>query len=152
MPLTAQNLPPHISSDFRVPEEFLSRKDATLSHLYQWNARENPDYPLFLYHDPVRGKIQYITYSAANEAINRAARYLIHSVGRESIAPTGLPVVGILANTGASLRPSLEACELALIRSMDHRYHHLLLHRGRCASSGMLRVPHLNAQCTHCRR
>ncbi|KAI1789118.1 acetyl-CoA synthetase-like protein [Ganoderma leucocontextum] len=99
MPLIAQDLPAHISSDFRVPRELLKLEDSTLSHLYHWNAKENPNYPLFLYHDPASAKVEYITYSTANEAINRAARYLTHSVGRVFNAPTGLPVVGILANT-----------------------------------------------------
>ncbi len=101
MQLTAHDLPSHISLDFHVPYELLKHEDATLSHLYHWNAEENPNYPLFLYHDPATGaKVEYITYSTANEAINRAARYLTHSVGRESTALTGLPVIGILANTG----------------------------------------------------
>lgn len=107
MPLAAQDLPAHISSDFRVPTEFLNREGTTLSHLYDWNARENPDYPLFVYHDPQAAseKLEYITYSTANEAFNRAARYLTHSAGgRETATPTGLPVLGVLANTGASFR------------------------------------------------
>ena len=100
MPLTANQLPAHISSEFRVPEDLLKRDDTALPHLYDWNAKENPNYPLFLYHDPATATNHYITYSTANEAINRAARYIIHSVGREASAPTGSPIVGILANTG----------------------------------------------------
>ncbi|KAM5540084.1 hypothetical protein V8D89_006224 [Ganoderma adspersum] len=99
MPLSTHDFPAHISSHFRVPEEFLKREDATLSHLYHWHAKENPNYPLFLYHDPATAKLEYITYSTADEAFNRSARYLTHSVGRESSAPTGLPVIAILANT-----------------------------------------------------
>ncbi|PIL34373.1 hypothetical protein GSI_03148 [Ganoderma sinense ZZ0214-1] len=99
MPLTAHELPSHVSSDFCVPHDLLEREDTTLSQLYDWNAKENPNYPLFLYHDPTTAKVEFITYSTANEAINRSARYLTHSVGREPTAPTGLPVIAILANT-----------------------------------------------------
>ena len=101
MPLTAHDLPSHLSYDFRIPHELLKRDDVTLSDLYHWNAKENANYPLFHYHDPATAKNEYITYSAANEAFNRSARYLTHSVGRESTSPTGLPVIAILANTGA---------------------------------------------------
>ena len=100
MPLSTHALPAHITSEFRVPEEFLKREDSTLSDIYHWNAKENANYPLFLYHDSASGKPEYITYSTANEAFNRSARYLTHSVGRESTAPTGLPTIAILANAG----------------------------------------------------
>ncbi|TBU23410.1 acetyl-CoA synthetase-like protein [Dichomitus squalens] len=99
MPLTAHDLPPRISSEFRIPEDLIRRDDTALPQLYDWNAKENPNYPLFLYHDPATAQNEYITYSTANEAINRAARYITHSIGREPNAPTGSPVVGILANT-----------------------------------------------------
>ena len=74
MPLSTRDLPAHVSSDFRVPEEFLRREDATLSHLYHWNAKENANYPLFLYQDSATAKLKYITYSTANEGFNRSAR------------------------------------------------------------------------------
>ncbi len=103
MPLAAQDLPDHLCSDFHVPEELLTRKDTTLSHLYDWNAKENPHYPLFVYHDPgTSTKLEYITYSTANAAIDRATRYFAHTVGRDLTASTGTPVIGILANTSAS--------------------------------------------------
>ena len=101
MPLTAHSLPSHIKSDFHIPHGLLGRKDLTLSHLYDWNAKENPNYPLFVYHDPAAAKVEYITYATANAAIDRSARFLTHSVGREPASPTGLPVIAILANTGA---------------------------------------------------
>ena len=100
MPLTIHDLPAYVSPEFRVPDELLKRNDTALPRLYDWNAKENPNYPLFLYYDPATGKNHYITYSVANEAINRAARYITHTVGRESSEPTGSPVVAILANTG----------------------------------------------------
>ncbi|KAI1791167.1 acetyl-CoA synthetase-like protein [Ganoderma leucocontextum] len=101
MPFIApgQDLPAHVCSDFHVPEELLKREDITLSHLYHWNAKENPHYPLFVYHDPASAKLEYITYSTANQAINRVARYFKHRVGQESNAGTGTPVIGILANS-----------------------------------------------------
>ena len=114
MPLTAHQLPAHLSSEFRVPEDLLKRDDTALPNLYDWNAKENPNYPLFLYHDPATAKNEYITYSTANEAINRAARYITHSVGREANAPTGSPVVGVLANTGTD--PNMLAPDHVLTR------------------------------------
>lgn len=100
MLLVSKDLP-HICSEFHVPEELLKREDTTLSHFYHWNAKKNPSYPLFVYHDPVNARLEYITYSAAHEAINRAARYFKHSVGSEAYAGEGTPVIGILANSGA---------------------------------------------------
>ncbi|KAM5543040.1 hypothetical protein V8D89_003424 [Ganoderma adspersum] len=99
MPLPAQDFPAHISSKFHAPEELIKSQDTTLSQLYQWNARENPDYPLFVYHDPVGAKLEYVTYAAANKAIDRAARYFTHTIARKSAAGTGTPVIGILANS-----------------------------------------------------
>ena len=107
MPLVAKDLHPHIRSEFHAPEELLGREDTTLSHLYHWNAKANPYYPLFVYHDPVNAKLEYITYSAANEAINRAARYFTHSVGSGSNVGEETPVIGILANSGASFRSTI---------------------------------------------
>ena len=80
----------------------LKQGDVTLSYLFEWNAKENPNYPLFIYHDPATAMNEYITHSTANEAIDCAARYIKHSVGTEVDALKGSPVVGIFANTGMS--------------------------------------------------
>ena len=102
MPLTVNNLPAHLSLEFRAPVDLLKQGDVALPFLFDWNAKENPNYPLFIYHDAATATNEYITYSTANEAIDRAARYIKHSVGTEVDALKGSPVVGILANTGMS--------------------------------------------------
>ncbi|PIL33562.1 hypothetical protein GSI_04185 [Ganoderma sinense ZZ0214-1] len=72
MPLIALDLPAHISPNFRVPDELLKSQDTTLSQLYQWNAQENPNSPLFIYHDPSSAKLEYVTYSysSANDTLH----------------------------------------------------------------------------------
>ena len=100
MPLNPANVPEHISTHFRTPDELLKRSDIVTSQLYEWNAKENPNYPLFVYYDG--SQRQYITYSTANRAMDRAARYVASSVGGTvKEANTKPPVVALLAITGA---------------------------------------------------
>ena len=93
------NVTSHISWDFHTPKELLKTADVTVSQLYEWNAKENPNYPLFVYHDGT--KLEYVTYSAANRAIDRVARYIATNVGLSG-ADRSLPrVVALFANAGA---------------------------------------------------
>ncbi|KAI1789126.1 acetyl-CoA synthetase-like protein [Ganoderma leucocontextum] len=97
MPLLSTQVPKNVTIDFRVPKELVERKDVSVSQLYQWHAVENPNYPLFVYYDG--GKLEYITYAAADAAMDRVARYVLRSVAldhRSSAAKP--PVVAILAN------------------------------------------------------
>lgn len=100
MPLLSTQVPTHVSIDFQAPKELVERKDVSVPQLYQWNAVENPNYPLFVYSDG--GKLEYITYATANAAMDRVARYVLWSVGqnRNNLA-ANRPIVAILANTGA---------------------------------------------------
>ena len=154
MPLLPQDLPAHLCPNFHVPKKLLKSQDITLSQLYQWNAKENPDYPLFVYHDPVNAKLEYVTYAAANKAIDRAARFFTHTIARESAARTGSPVIGILANSGASSLPAVydgvQVDRFSLL-SRESRYDNLRLRHHRRVPRGVLYLPHLNAQRT-CRR
>ena len=97
MPLNATDLPPHITADFHAPKELLAQ-GTTAPELYDWHAKENPDYPLFTYHDG--GKHEYITYAVANLAIDRAARYISSCVGHAPKGDVDRPTVAVLANTG----------------------------------------------------
>ncbi|KAI0739441.1 acetyl-CoA synthetase-like protein [Daedaleopsis nitida] len=99
MPLDRAVTPATISTRFRKPEELLRRHDTAIPQLFEWHAKENPDYPLFVYHDG--SKLEYITYSGANRAIDRAARFLASTVGaslHHKHARSSPPVVAIFAN------------------------------------------------------
>ena len=89
-----------VTFEFHAPGgDILKKPDLVVTQLYEWNARMNPNYPLFLYHDG-EGR-RYITYSSAEVAIARAARYILRTVKLHTdILETPRPVVGILANTG----------------------------------------------------
>ncbi|KAI0370654.1 acetyl-CoA synthetase-like protein [Pilatotrama ljubarskyi] len=99
MPLTPADVPSHISTDFRSPPAELLKKGVTLPELYSWQAKENPHYPLFTYHDG--DKSEFITYATANRAMERAARYILSGLGRHAAAPApgaNPPTVAIFAN------------------------------------------------------
>ena len=91
-------LPPHIDLHFRAPDELLHKKSAVIPQLYDWHAKENPNYPLFVYHDG--DKLEYITYSTVNRAIERAARYTASILGEVAADGAGRKIVGVLASTG----------------------------------------------------
>ncbi len=103
MPLQLANIPAHLSIEFRSPASAIE-KGATIPELYDWHAKENPDYPLFAYHDGE--KTEYITYSSANRAMDRAARYVLSGLGPlDFTAEHGaakLPTVAIFAKAGTS--------------------------------------------------
>ncbi|OSD00551.1 acetyl-CoA synthetase-like protein [Trametes coccinea BRFM310] len=94
MPLTPADVPPHIVTEFRAPSDLL-KEGVAPSKLYDWHATENPNYPLFTYQDG--DVVQFITYSVANRAINRAAHYIAASVGARD-ATVERPIVAVLAN------------------------------------------------------
>ncbi len=96
MPLDPSRVPPHVSTDFREPAELIARDDVAVSQYYAWQAKNNPNYPLFVYQDG--DHLEYITYARANRAMDRVARYVASTVG----AGTGgeRPVVALFANAG----------------------------------------------------
>ncbi|EJF55750.1 acetyl-CoA synthetase-like protein [Dichomitus squalens LYAD-421 SS1] len=61
----------------------------TIPDLFEWHATENPDYPLYRFHDGVR--VTTITYAQAIKGIRRAARYVKARV-------TMPQVVAVIAN------------------------------------------------------
>ncbi|KAI0364205.1 acetyl-CoA synthetase-like protein [Pilatotrama ljubarskyi] len=97
MPLDPADVPSHITTDFHAPLE-LVKKGVTMHDLYDWHAKENSDYPLFTYHDG--DKLEFITYSAANSAMDRAARYAISGLGSNATTQSDgkRPTVAIFAN------------------------------------------------------
>ncbi|KAL7284715.1 hypothetical protein ACG7TL_002021 [Trametes sanguinea] len=97
MPLDPADVPSHIATTFSAPLDLL-KSGVAVPHLYDWQAKENPNYPIFTYHDG--DKLEYITYASANKAIDRAARYIASGLSSqdEGMAP---PVIAILANTVA---------------------------------------------------
>ena len=101
MPLHSAKLPAHIASSFQPPKELLARKDTVIPQLYDWQAKVNPNYPVFVYEDDQQ--LKYITYGMAKRAIDRAARFVLSrvgSIGKE--ADSNPPVVAIFANAGMS--------------------------------------------------
>ncbi|TFK94521.1 acetyl-CoA synthetase-like protein [Polyporus arcularius HHB13444] len=98
MPLDPARLPAHVRTDFRSPDELRARTDITVAQLYEWHAKENPDYPLFIYQDG--DSLEYITHSKAYRAIDRVARYVASIAGTGSReASSNQPVVALFANT-----------------------------------------------------
>ncbi|KAI0643270.1 acetyl-CoA synthetase-like protein [Trametes meyenii] len=95
MPFTSADVPSHIATEFRAPKE-LMEKLVPVPELYDWNAKENPNYPLFTYHDGEQQ--QFITYSAAHRAIYRVARYVTSVLGPRGPAAQP-PTVAVFANT-----------------------------------------------------
>ena len=95
MPLDIATLPAHIATEFHKPTQLLERSDVILPQFYQWHATENPNYPLFVYQDG--DHLEYITYSQANRAMERIARFVASVVGTGHVVP---PVVALYANAG----------------------------------------------------
>ncbi|KAI0634096.1 acetyl-CoA synthetase-like protein [Trametes polyzona] len=97
MPLTPEQVPSHIETTFCRPIALLE-KGTTVPELYDWHARENPNFPLFVYNNG--DEREFVTYASANQAMDRAARYIISGVppldhsARSSGKPT---VIAILA-------------------------------------------------------
>ncbi len=100
MPLDLATLPAHVTTDFHPSTELVKQTDFVLPKVYEWHAKENPNYPLFVYHDG--DHLQYITYSQANRAMDRIARFVASIVGTGHATP---PVVALFANAGETLYP-----------------------------------------------
>ncbi|KAL7278170.1 hypothetical protein ACG7TL_008143 [Trametes sanguinea] len=99
MPLNIEDVPPHVTTDFRPLVTSAKDPLTSVPVLYEWHAKNNPNYPLFTYHDGKQR--EYITYSAANAAIDRAARYVASGLDKPALlVQTGVdrPIVGIFAN------------------------------------------------------
>ncbi|KAI0660272.1 hypothetical protein C8Q70DRAFT_1105691 [Cubamyces menziesii] len=87
----------NITRDFNPPRELVVREDVALPQLYDWNAEHNAQYPLFVFHD---GEcLSHITYSAANQAIDRAARLVLQELGPASAFGVKQPVIGLCADS-----------------------------------------------------
>ncbi|KAI1788607.1 acetyl-CoA synthetase-like protein [Ganoderma leucocontextum] len=82
-----------MSVDYRSPRAVIESGPVTIPELFEWNARENPEYPLFRFRDS-RGALKTITYTQAIGAIRRIARYVLTLVGSAERC-----AVAILANT-----------------------------------------------------
>ncbi|KAI9060104.1 acetyl-CoA synthetase-like protein [Trametes sanguinea] len=95
MPLDPADVPSYISTEFRQPLEELKQGNIVAPQLYEWHAKENPNYPLFTYYDGE--KPEYITYATANRAIDRAARYIASGLG-PLYETTPRPIVALFAN------------------------------------------------------
>ncbi|OSD01062.1 acetyl-CoA synthetase-like protein [Trametes coccinea BRFM310] len=95
MPLTPADVPSHISTEFRQPLEEFKQGKIVVPQLYEWHAKENPNYPLFTYYDGE--KPEYITYATANRAIDRAARYIASGLG-PLYEVTPKPIIALFAN------------------------------------------------------
>ncbi|TBU32715.1 acetyl-CoA synthetase-like protein [Dichomitus squalens] len=59
---------------FRSPRELVISGELSMPELYEWHARENPDYPLYRFHDG--NEVNTLTYAQVIKAIRRAARYV----------------------------------------------------------------------------
>ena len=76
---------------FHSPRELVCSGKLTVPELFEWHARENPDYPLYRFHDGK--KVNDITYAQAITGIRLAARYVRAHI------PTP-QIIGAIANAG----------------------------------------------------
>ncbi|KAI0746343.1 acetyl-CoA synthetase-like protein [Daedaleopsis nitida] len=76
---------------FASPRPTIEAGGISIPQLYEWHAKQNPDYPLFRFHNGV--DLQTITHKEAILGIRRVARAVSSLVGS-----TERCVIGILAN------------------------------------------------------
>ena len=76
---------------FRSPRSLVQSGKVTVPSVFEWNALENPDHPVFVFHDG-QG-LNTITFSQCAQAMRRAARYLNARI------PTP-ECIAVLATTG----------------------------------------------------
>ncbi len=79
------------SPPFHSPRKLVCSGKLTVPELFEWHARENPNYPLYRFHDGQ--KLNNITYAQVIIGIRRAARYV------KAIITTP-QIVGVIANAG----------------------------------------------------
>ncbi|OSC98631.1 acetyl-CoA synthetase-like protein [Trametes coccinea BRFM310] len=94
MPIRPEQLPGPLTAVYHPPAELIKRDDVALPQLYEWTAKHNPNYPLFMYQDGE--EMKYITYSVVDRAINRAAKFV-----QAQLAPRkkdARPVIGLFAD------------------------------------------------------
>ncbi|KAI8995250.1 acetyl-CoA synthetase-like protein [Trametes punicea] len=99
MPIAAEDLPAHVTAVYNAPEELIKRNDVALPQLYEWSAKHNPNYPLFMYQD--EKELKYITYRAANRAIDRAGLFVQSQLRSCNLGGEGRPVIGLFADAEA---------------------------------------------------
>ena len=83
-----------MSVDYRSPRALIEAGPVTIPELFEWNARQNPDYPLFRFPNN-DGALKTITYAAAIKAIRHVARHILALV-----RSTERCAVALLANAG----------------------------------------------------
>ena len=88
------------SSTFNAPP--LGDKSLFLPDLYDWQYRNSPSHPFFVYDDGP-GKLRTITWAEAGRGIHRAAHFISSRVSAGGVAARieGYPiVVAVLAAAG----------------------------------------------------
>ena len=76
---------------FRSPRNLIESWKLTIPELFEWNAKENPNYPLFRFHDG--NKLNALTYAEVFQGAKRAARYV------KARIPTP-QIVAVVVNVG----------------------------------------------------
>ena len=119
MTLDHSRLVSHVSTEFREPSELIARDDVTIPQYYEWQAKVNPNYPLFVYQDGDR--LGYVTYAQANRAMNRVARYVTSAVNTSKCGHGGeRSVVALLANAGTCSIASQWTCHQSPTQTRSH--------------------------------
>ncbi|KAI0750819.1 acetyl-CoA synthetase-like protein [Daedaleopsis nitida] len=94
----AENHPMHATSAkrpvFHSPRDRILSGNVTIPQVFEWHAKENPDYDFFRFHDGTQ--IKTVTYREAIRYIHAAARYVNTCVGN---VPGGYGPVAVVANT-----------------------------------------------------
>ncbi|KAH9939775.1 acetyl-CoA synthetase-like protein [Epithele typhae] len=77
---------------FKSPRALIETWTTTIPGLFEWNARENAQYPLFAFHDGAA--VKTLSYAEAIVGIRHAARLVRRFAGGDASVP-----VAVLANT-----------------------------------------------------
>lgn len=74
----------------------------TVPEIYDWHARQNAQYPLFVYQDRAQGTLVRLSFEQVVAAAHRAGRMVADAIGvnADDALASGGPVA-ILARTGA---------------------------------------------------
>lgn len=139
MPVQFPNTQALNCKTFRPPIDILQQQSLSIPELYEWNAENNPDHPLFVYHDGE--ELQSILWPDALRAIRRAAHVVASGV-KGAATPAGRPpVIAIFATTGTSF------CHVSRSRIselLSHRDDHVFLSHRWHALCWLYRLPDID--------
>jgi hypothetical protein len=137
------------SSTFKAPP--LGDKSLCLPDFYDWQYRNSPSHPFFVYDDGP-GKIRTITWAEAVRGIHRAAHLVASRVspGDAAAALEGRPVV--VASLAAAGTPCSSQCRVHPTVDFHNRHCDICHHRSRNSASWVCGIPHIAEKLTRSHR